>query len=158
MLAIGIIAFVAWKVFVAPRALDVRSATPAPPVQYRLLDGGRYVLADRRGRVVFLDFWASWCDPCKAELPLVEQFARAHPAVDVVAVDVGEPRGVVAAYAAHHRLQEVALDPSASSQGYFQLQGFPTIVVIDPQSRVRAKWSGFNPAIESAMSHAAKVL
>lgn len=157
-LAIAVILFVAWKWFVAPRSLAQTAAYPAPRVSYALLDGGNYALASRRGRVVFLDFWASWCDPCKAQLPLVERFARAHPEVDVVAVDVGEPRGVVASYAAAHALRGVALDTAGLSRGFFQIEGFPTMVVIDPQGKIRATWTGFNPVIADNMSNAQRVL
>ena len=76
--------------------------------------------------------------------------------VDVVAVDVGESPAVARAFANAHRLTRVALDPQGLSKGFFQLDGFPTIVVVDPQGRIRATWSGFNPAVASNMAHAAQ--
>ena len=157
-LAVAIILFVAWKWFVAPRSLKGADALPAPHVNYALLDGGSYALAAHHGRVVFLDFWASWCEPCKLSLPLVEGYARKHPEVDVIPVDVGEPRSVAAEYAAAHGLSHVALDPNSISTGYFQLTGFPTVVVIDPQGRIRATWQGLNPAIALNMGNAEKSL
>ncbi len=89
---------------------------------------------------------------------MVEAYARAHPQVDLVTVDVGEPRAVAAAFAKRYRLGNVALDPTTSAQGYFQIQGFPTIVVVDPRGRIRATWSGFNPAIALAMNNAQRKL
>jgi thiol-disulfide isomerase/thioredoxin len=157
-LAILVILFVAWKWFVAPRYLSPKTAFPAPHVVYPMLDGGTFALSEHRGRVVFLDFWASWCEPCKASLPLVEAFARAHPEVDVIAVNVAEPRAVAAAYAHAHNLQNVALDESASSSGYFHLDGFPTMIVIDKQGQLRAAWPGFNPAVAVNMANAEKML
>jgi hypothetical protein len=50
------------------------------------------------------------------------------------------------------------MDPKSLSQGFFQLEGFPTMVVIDPQGRIRATWPGLNPAIQLNMDHAAKTL
>lgn len=158
VLAVVVIVIVVYRLVVAPRALGVASAHPAPHVQYASLSGAPFVLTQHRGHVVFLDFWASWCEPCKLSLPLVEHYARSHPGVDVVPVDVGEPRALVESYAAAHHLRRVALDPKALSQGFFQINGFPTMVVIDPQGRIRATWTGFNPAIELNMSHAAKTL
>jgi thiol-disulfide isomerase/thioredoxin len=157
-LALAVLAFIAWKWLVAPRALDASTAYNAPRVSYKLLDGGDYRLAARRGHVVFLDFWASWCAPCKVELPIIEAFARKHPATDVVLVNVGEPRAVVAEYARAHDLRNVALDGAALSQGYFQLDGFPTVVVVDPQGRIRATWAGFNPAVGANMANAVTAL
>lgn len=156
--AVLVILFVVYRIFIAPRALDAAAAYPAPHVQFQTLSGRPFVLTQHRGRVVFLDFWASWCEPCKLSLPLVEAFARAHPGVDVVPIDVGEPKPVVEAFARAHHMRHVALDPHAYSQGFFALKGFPTMVVIDPRSRIRATWTGFNPAIEMNMGHAAQAL
>ena len=160
VLAIAVIAFVAWKWFVAPRALDRPSAAfEAPHVTYKQLDGGgTFALTAHRGRVVFLDFWASWCEPCRLSLPLAEGYAKAHPEVDVVPVDVGEPRIAAASYARAHDLRGVVLDPHNVSQGYFAVQGLPTMVVIDPQGRIRATWAGFNPLLAANMENARKTL
>ena len=158
LLAVLAILFAVYKLFIAPRALNPAHAYPAPHVTYATLSGKPFVLTEHRGRVVFLDFWASWCEPCKLSLPMVEKFARAHPEVDVVPVDVGEPRGVVEAFSRSRGMRNVALDPKSLSQGFFQIQGFPTMVVIDPQGRIRATWPGFNPAIQANMAHAAKTL
>ncbi|HTX59226.1 MAG TPA: TlpA disulfide reductase family protein, partial [Verrucomicrobiae bacterium] len=98
-LAILAVAFVGWKLFIAPRDLDVAKAHPAPRAVYPRLGGGTFRVADQRGKLVFLDFFASWCEPCKIELPQVESWAREHPAAVVVAVDVGEPRVVAAEFA-----------------------------------------------------------
>jgi len=157
-LAVLVIAFVAWKIFIAPRTFKQAGAYPAPRIAYQRLDGGRFHVADARGHVLFIDFFASWCEPCKLELPLVERYARAHPEVDVVPVDVGEPRAVAAAFSRQYHLQNVALDPTSSAQGFFQIQGFPTITVVDPSGNIRATWSGLNPAIEMAMSNAERSL
>jgi thiol-disulfide isomerase/thioredoxin len=157
-LALLIVAFVAWKIFLAPRALSVSNAHPAPHIVYEKLGGGEFRLTNERGRVVFLDFYASWCDPCRLETPLIERYARAHPNVAVIPIDVGEPASAAARFALQFHLHDVVLDPHALSQGYFHIQGFPTIVVIDPQGRIRATWAGFNPAIQVAMAHAERTL
>jgi thiol-disulfide isomerase/thioredoxin len=156
--AVLVIAFVAYRIIIAPRSLSAAHAFPAPHVTYASLDGKPFVLTQHRGRVVFLDFWATWCEPCKESLPMVERFARAHPEVDVVPVDVGEPRPVVESFARAYHLHHVALDPKTLSQGFFQIDGFPTMVVIDPQGRIRATWPGYNPAIEANMAHAEHTL
>lgn len=159
LLAVLVIAFVVWKIFVAPRVLkQSASAYPAPRVSYERLNGGTFSIGDAHGHVLFLDFFASWCEPCRLQMPMVEAYARKHPEVQVLAVDVGEPRVVAAAFAKRYRLPNVALDPTTRSQGFFQIEGFPTVVVIDPQGRIRATWSGFNPAIEMAMSNAERTL
>lgn len=152
-LAIGIIAFAAWKLLIAPRSFSP-PVHPAPNAVYRRLDGGTFRVADQRGRVLFLDFFASWCEPCKIELPLVEAWSRGHRDALVIPVDVGESRAAAAAFARRYSLGNVALDPHDSAPALFGVQGFPTIVAIDAAGKVRAKWEGLNPAIGLALSNA----
>lgn len=152
-LAVLVVLYALFHFFVQPR-LQRDVALPAPPVALATLEGGRFSLAAHRGRIVFLDFWASWCEPCKLSLPLVERYARAHPDVDVIAVNVGENAPVAAQFARAYRISSVVLDPDEIAAHAYGVNGFPTMVVIDPAGTVRAKWVGFNPAIERAMADA----
>ena len=103
---------------------------------------------------MFLDFFASWCSPCKVELPLVQSWAARNPQAAVIAVDVGEKRSVVAEYARRVHLRNVALDPAGSARSLFSVVGLPTLVVVDRHGDVRARWEGLNPAIGLAMTNA----
>ncbi len=153
--AVALILVALWKVFVAPRFLNRPGAYPAPRVAFaRLVGGAPFSIASARGHVLFLDFFATWCTPCRAELPLVQAWERAHPQALVVPVDVGESRAAVLPFASAHGMRRVVLDPEQLSRGYFQILGFPTMVVVDPQGNIRATWTGFNPAIGLAMSNA----
>jgi thiol-disulfide isomerase/thioredoxin len=154
-IAILAIVFVVWKVFVAPRGFNAPGTHPAPHAVYPLINGGTFRIADERGRVVFLDFFATWCEPCKVELPLVERWRHSHPGAVVLFVDVGESRAAAAAFARRYSLGDVALDEPVGAPALFGVHGFPTIVVIDPSGHIRAKWEGLNPAIGLAMTHAA---
>ena len=158
VLAALVIGFAVWKIFIAPRSFEPAGTHPAPAAIYQRLDGDAFRIADARGRVLFVDFYASWCEPCKLELPLVEAWSRAHPDAAVVPVDVGEERSIAAAFARRYRLQNVALDPNDSARPLFAVEGLPTIVVIDRNGFIRAKWEGLNPAIALAMSNAQRRL
>ncbi|HKU81956.1 MAG TPA: TlpA disulfide reductase family protein [Candidatus Tumulicola sp.] len=154
-LALAVLAFALWKFLAAPRSfVNAAAAQPAPHARFDRLDGGTLRVASLRGRLAFLDFYASWCTPCRIELPLVKRWAAAHPAVAVVYIDVAEPPAVAAAFARRYGLGDVSLDPRGDARGIFSIEGFPTIVVVDPQGRIRAKWEGLNPAISLAMSNA----
>jgi len=153
-LALLVIGFAIWKIFIAPRSFEAAGRHPAPAAIYQRLTGGAFRVADQRGRVLFLDFYASWCEPCKLELPLVETWSREHPAATVVPIDVGEERPIAAAFARRYRLHNVALDPGSNARALFAVEGLPTVVVIDRSGFVRAKWEGLNPAIALAMSNA----
>ena len=154
ILAVLVVLYALFHFFVAPRLSYRTNAVAAPPLALTTLDGGRFSLSTHRGRVVFLDFWASWCGPCKLSLPLVEHYAKGHPDVDVIAVDSGESAATAGGYARAHGISNVALDPDQIATHAFGVEGFPTMLVIDPDGNVRAKWVGFNPAIELAMADA----
>lgn len=124
----------------------------APPVTLATLDGGRYDLERRRGRIIFLDFWASWCEPCRASIPLVQHFRRTHPGIDVVSVDSGELAATVRPFATQFRMNDVALDPDMTVSHAFGVSGYPTLFAIDGSGRVVGRWIGFDPDIEREMS------
>ena len=152
-LAVLVVLFALFEFFVAPRLREA-AIVPAPPVALQLLGGERRPLAALRGRVVFLDFWASWCEPCQQSVPLIQHFARLHPEVTVISIDVGEPAGVVRGFLRRHPMKAVALDPDMTVNNAFGVANFPTMVVIDPAGNERAKWVGFNPEIEQQMAEA----
>jgi peptide/nickel transport system substrate-binding protein len=156
VLAALILIFAVYRFLLAPRLFPA-SPIAAPALHLARLDGhGAFSLAAHRGRVVFLDFWASWCEPCQASLPLVEAYARRHPEVDVVAVDSGESAPAAAAFARTHALANVVLDPDSIATAAYGVSGYPTMIVVGADGMIRAKWVGFDPAIGDAMAHAAR--
>jgi len=154
VLAVVIVLAAVAKFLVLPR-LHHRDLVQAPPVALATLSGGRFDLARSRGRLVFLDFWATWCDPCRASIPLVQHFRRTHPGIDVVSVDVGEPVALVRPFATQFKMDDVALDPDQTVAHAFGVTGYPTMFAIDATGRVRASWVGFNPDVEREMAEIA---
>jgi thiol-disulfide isomerase/thioredoxin len=154
VLAVVIVLAAVAKFLVLPR-LHHHVLVQAPPVALATLSGGRFDLARSRGRLVFLDFWATWCDPCRASIPLVQHFKHAHPGIDVISVDVGEPDGLVRPFATQFKMDDVALDPDQTVAHAFGVTGYPTMFAIDATGRVRASWVGFNPDIEREMAETA---
>jgi cytochrome c biogenesis protein CcmG, thiol:disulfide interchange protein DsbE len=154
VLAVLVVLAAVAKFLILPRLLH-RELVQAPPVALETLNGGRFDLARSRGRLVFLDFWATWCDPCRASIPLVQHFRRTHPGVEVVSVDVGEPTSLVRPFAAQFKMGDVALDPDQTVAHAFGVTGYPTMFAIDATGRVRAHWIGFDPDVERAMADAA---
>lgn len=112
---------------------------PAPPFVAVDLRGRAVSLADLSGRAVVLNFWATWCRYCVDELPMLLRFARAHPAVAVVALDRQEDPGLVRAYLHQHRLEGLTVWLDVSGQAYldYTLPGLPATFYIDRSGTMR---------------------
>ena len=123
---------------------------PAPEVVVDRLNGKTLALSSLHGKVVLLDVWASWCGPCKQELPMLDAIAaRLHKrGVEVVAVSVDQERENVDKFleARPKWNLTIAHDPKGAIADTFQPEKMPTSYVIDRAGIVRYVNSGFEPA------------
>ena len=115
---------------------------PAPALTLpRLSGGGRSSLAEYRGKVVVLNFWASWCEPCRAESPLLERWHRriSKRGGTVLGVDVLDVTSDAREFIREYGLSYPMLrDRDGSSQAGFGVVGYPETVVIDRAGKVAA--------------------
>jgi thiol-disulfide isomerase/thioredoxin len=135
----------------APAAVGSRTtpltAAPAPVVDaaapdFSLLDlnGDAAALSALRGSVVILNFWATWCEPCRGELPLLDRIAADRAgSVAVIGVDADESEGPVRAYAESLGLKSlrILLDPAGEVRDLYLVRGFPTTFFIDSTGVIR---------------------
>ena len=133
-------------------------AAPPPAAAPRLelpdRDGRTVRLADLLGRVVVVDFWASWCGPCKQSFPDLDAlYAELQDrGLSVLAVSVDEKRSEADAFLASrpHRLT-VLFDPPAKAAEAFGVEGMPTTFVVDRRGLVRARHEGYTPKVARAI-------
>ena len=111
-----------------------------PPDFAMLLPDGRYTtLAELRGRPVLINFWATWCSPCRAEIPALLDAAQAYPELAVLAVNVSESAVQVSRFAEQFRMKvPVVIDPQGVISNLYGVSGLPTTVFLDPKGRVLA--------------------
>jgi thiol-disulfide isomerase/thioredoxin len=105
-------------------------------------------LADLHGKVVLLDFWASWCGPCRQSFPLYEKLRAELPARDftLLAINLDEMADGPAAFLAEHPVRYTSLaDPAGEIARQFGLIGMPSSFVIDREGVVRSRHTGFKP-------------
>jgi thiol-disulfide isomerase/thioredoxin len=146
---------------------DVRVGKPAPNFTLTLLDGpGKtktVTKAELAGKVVLIDFWATWCGPCMMELPeiqkLIESYADSKKDVVVVALSQDEEpseltavRKLVEKTLAEKKINliggpvgHIGLDPSKSVGSAFELEGYPTLIILDGKGIVQSVHVGFDP-------------
>jgi thiol-disulfide isomerase/thioredoxin len=118
---------------------------PAYAFKLDLLDGQRFQLADHKGRVVVLDFWATWCGPCMQSMPLVEQVVRdfAGQGVELIAVNMEEQPDQIKAMLERHKLKlTVVLDRDGVAAAKYQVTAIPQTVVVDKEGKIARLYVG----------------
>jgi len=130
---LGAVAFALWRGGSVPPPLE--RGRPAPPFELAGLDGSRRLgLADLRGRVVLLNFWATWCKPCEDEMPAMERLYRALRGTEfeLVAISVDTDAEAVTRFRDRLGLSfPILLDPRSEVSRSYQTTGYPESFLID---------------------------
>jgi len=118
---------------------------PAPDFSLDTLDGKHIALADLRGKVVLLDFWATWCGPCRAALPHTQDLVdHAAPGLVVLTVDVKEKDDIIQKFMQDNRYTyPVLLDRDGAIIKAYGVTGIPSYIIIDRDGTLKAFWVAF---------------
>jgi peroxiredoxin len=128
-------------------AAEGPSKSHAPDFTLATADGGELSLGDLRRQVVLLNFWATWCPPCKEETPdlnaLYETYGAEHD-FTVIGVNLEESADLVQAFAAEYGVTfPLLLDrDGAVTNGLFAVRGLPMSLIIDREGMIRDVWQG----------------
>jgi peroxiredoxin len=125
---------------------DLGAGRPAPEFALTDLLGETHRLSDYRGQAVFLNFWATWCPPCRDEMPSLERVYRALKGrglvVVAVSLDTG-PRSAVESFVKKLALTfPILLDPRGASVRAYRFPGLPASFLIDRKGRLVAQELG----------------
>ena len=135
-------------------SVEAKVGSLAPDFEFSDFDGDRHRLSDFRGRPVYLNFWATWCGPCRAELPDMQELLERHGDADglaVIALNRGESLSKARTF-----LNDITrsdggkgvaftvngLDPDGTVFRAYRSLGMPTSVFIDEDGVVRSVWTG----------------
>lgn len=153
LILVGLAALIAWPTSEAGtpstgefKTVPVAVDYAAPKLSLSDLNGMEYSLADYHGKVVLVNLWATWCPPCKAEMPILKAYYEDHAADGFVtiAVNDGDPADAVAAFVEKHELTfPVWLDPTyEATERAFKARNLPSTFVIDREGTIRLRWVG----------------
>jgi thiol-disulfide isomerase/thioredoxin len=144
-----LIIFVAIQLFRSTGPADVGKAAP----HFTLADmSGREVsLDDYRGEIVILDFWATWCGPCRMTMPILDEIQKEYAGkMTVLAINLQEPKGVVREYILRQGLSaKVLLDEDGSVDRQYGIVAIPMQYLVDQKGIIRLILNGFHPRMGS---------
>ena len=127
-------------------AVPVAVNFAAPELKLTDMDGVSASLTDYRGQVVLVNLWATWCPPCKKEMPTLQAFYTAHQAdgFTIIAINDGDPTMDVTKFVQDYRLTfPVWLDPKyTATEVAFKNMSLPSSYVIDRDGVIRLQWVG----------------
>ncbi|HTO52319.1 MAG TPA: TlpA disulfide reductase family protein [Myxococcota bacterium] len=130
------------------RAVD--AGQPAPAFSAHALDGESTLsLSNYKGKVVYLDFWASWCGPCQAAMPVIESLRNEFPAdqFQVLAVNVDQDPAKAKAFLERRKVGYPSVsDPEGRLPATYGLKTMPTSYLIDRNGVVHSVHAGFKPS------------
>ena len=127
-------------------AVPARVDYPAPDLSLTDVEGNSTSLADYRGKVVLVNLWATWCPPCKEEMPALEAFYREHAGdgFTIVAINDGDSAAEVVQFVKDYGLTfPVWLDPTyIATERAFKTLNLPSSFVIDRDGQIVLSWVG----------------
>lgn len=126
--------------------------SPAPDFTLTDANGKAVTLSDLRGQVVMINFWASWCGPCRQEMPLLEQIHQRYERLGftLLGVNVEENSADGQAFLKERPVSfPVLYDPENGISELYEVVAMPSTVLIDRQGNIRYLHHGYKPGLEN---------
>lgn len=138
---------------VSPSAVDAQSARKAPSdITLPDLDGNTHVLSSYRGKVVLVDFWATWCGPCKAMIPHLVDLYQRYQKKGLVVLGVGLDDSIsLRSFSEKNAITYPVLVGTEQTGRTFQVTAIPSSFILDKRGRIAFQHTGFYPGMEKTL-------
>jgi cytochrome c biogenesis protein CcmG, thiol:disulfide interchange protein DsbE len=148
LLLIGLVGYGLWQMLAATneKTTGLAIGNAAPDFELKTLDGKSIRLSELQGKKVILNFWATWCPPCRAEMPEMQNFYENHNKdVEILAVNLTsqDSRDKVGPFIKEYGLTfPVVLDDEGEVLSMYEIEPIPTSYIIDSEGIIRQKYVG----------------
>lgn len=125
----------------------VWAAEKAPDFQLPQIGGGSVQLSDLRGSVVYVDFWATWCPPCRESFPWMESMHQRYQdlGLQIVAISLDQKGDLIKNFLKSHKASFTILqDSEGGIAEAFKVKGMPSSYLVDRKGNIRVRHAGFN--------------
>ena len=138
----------------------VPAGEPAPVFALKDLDGNEINLADQRGKVVLVNFWATWCPPCLKELPHIQRFHEQYrdKGLVVLAISTDRAKEKVRPFVEKHAYTFPVLFADEKVASAYKVRGIPVVYLIDREGAVQVHQVGYSPGGEKRIEQQVKKL
>ena len=152
----GVLALCLGMIFALPQCgKEEKGPQRAPDFSLTTLDGTKITLSEMRGKVILLDFWATWCEPCREAIPHLVELRHRHSEdgfeIIALSMDQGDLEPVRKFVRARDLPYPVGIAPEGVARNY-RVSALPTSVLIDKQGNIRERVVGFNVSIAHRIS------
>jgi peroxiredoxin len=137
----------------APPKEENLEGQPAPDFSLQSLDGKTYKLSDLKGKVLLLDFWATWCGPCREELPIIEKLHKEFSGKGLVVLGINdEDKATVQQFVKQQKLTFTnLLDSGGAVARAYKVTAIPRVILIDKDGKIVKDITGYSPENEKIL-------
>lgn len=144
----------------AAQARSARSG-PAPDFTLPVRGGGSATLSELQGQVVMLNFWATWCPPCRQEMPLLDQLFQRYQRLgfSLLGVNVEQENRLIDRFLAEVPVSfPILLDTTEEVGRLYEVAAMPTTILVDRKGQLRDHFFGYRPGDENKYQDAVRAL
>tara|TARA_B100000809_G_C15122524_1_gene524905 strand:+ start:945 stop:1451 length:507 start_codon:yes stop_codon:yes gene_type:complete len=147
--------------FIATSVNALEIGQLAPDFTLKSMAGANLKLTEQRGNIIVINFWASWCGPCRKEMPVLQDFYDKYQSlgVSVWGVNVEQENQAGRDFLADLNLSfPILFDASNTISAMYQVEAMPTTIIVDRDGLVRYAFKGYKPGYEKKYAKAIKKL